>query len=127
LTMHGLGDDQADVVFESACKPMPLAMQAAKDRPRAVWSGPALNTRQCRLAEGRARGAFMNETDDVEREMHESENLVCNLATALVQHLDALDNILGEAFTEPLNIHLLHHLAYRAGYEGHGEKFAGAD
>jgi len=63
----------------------------------------------------------MNETDDVEREMREPDNLVCNLATALVQHLDALDNMLGEAFIEPLNIHLLHHLAYRAGYEGHGE------
>jgi hypothetical protein len=49
------------------------------------------------------------------------DNLVCNLATAFVQHIDALDAMLGEALNEPLEIHLLHHLAYRAGYEGKGD------
>jgi hypothetical protein len=59
--------------------------------------------------------------DDVEHEMREPENLVCSLATALVHHIDALDNMLGDTFSEPLDLHLLHHLAYRAGYEGQGE------
>ena len=61
------------------------------------------------------------EPEDAEREMHEPENLVCSLDTALVHHIDTLDNVLGEAFSEPLDLHLLHHLAYRAGYEGDGE------
>ena len=61
------------------------------------------------------------EPEDAEREMQEPENLVCSLATALVHHIDTLDNVLGEAFSEPLDLHLLHHLAYRAGYEGDGE------
>jgi hypothetical protein len=61
------------------------------------------------------------EPDDVEREMREPENLVCSLATALVHYIDTLDNMLGESFSESLDLHLLHHLAYRAGYEGHGE------
>jgi hypothetical protein len=61
------------------------------------------------------------EPDDAEREIHEPENLVCSLATALVHHIDTLDNMLGEAFSEPLDLHPLHHLAYRAGYEGQGE------
>jgi len=49
------------------------------------------------------------------------ENRVCNLATALVQHIDALDGMLGDALSEPLEAHPLHHLAYRAGYEGKGD------
>ena len=61
------------------------------------------------------------EPDDVEQELREPENLVCSLAAALVHQIDALDNMLGESFSEPLDVHLLHHLAYRAGYEGHGE------
>ena len=61
------------------------------------------------------------EPDDLRREVQEPENLVCNLATALVHHIDTLDSMLGEAFSEPLDLHLLHHLAYRAGYEGQGE------
>ena len=60
------------------------------------------------------------EPDDVESGTSEPENLVCSLATALVHHIDALDNMLGETFSEPLDIHILHHLAYRAGYEGRG-------
>src|SRR5277367_2688053 len=64
----------------------------------------------------------MQESDHnmTEPQTSEPDNLVCNLATALVQHIDALDEMLGEAFSEPLEIHLLHHLAYRAGYEGKG-------
>ncbi len=61
------------------------------------------------------------EPDEVERETSDPENLVCTLATALVHHIDTLDNMLGESLSEPLDIHLLHHLAYRAGYEGQGE------
>jgi hypothetical protein len=61
------------------------------------------------------------ERDDAIPEISEPENLVCSLATALLHHVDTLDNMLGEAFSEPLDMHLLHHLAYRAGYEGHGE------
>src|SRR5215469_17565525 len=60
-------------------------------------------------------------SDNVEREIHEAENLVCSLATALVHHIDTLDNMLSEALSEPLDLHVLHHLAYRAGYEGRGE------
>ena len=56
-----------------------------------------------------------------EAQTSEQENLVCNLATALVQHIDTLDEMLGDALSEPLEIHLLHHLAYRAGYEGKGD------
>ena len=62
------------------------------------------------------------ERDDAIPEISEPENLVCSLATALVHHIDTLDNMLGETFNEPLDLHLLHHLAYRAGYEGHGEQ-----
>ena len=61
------------------------------------------------------------EPEDAEREVHEPENLVCSLANAFVHHIGTLDNVLGEAFSEPLDLHLLHHLAYRAGYEGDGE------
>lgn len=61
------------------------------------------------------------EPEGAEGEMREPENLVCSLAAALVHHIDTLDNILGESFSEPLDLHLLHHLAYRAGYEGQGE------
>ena len=59
--------------------------------------------------------------DLTETQTSDPENLVCNLATALVQHIDALDGMLGDALSEPLEAHLLHHLAYRAGYEGKGE------
>jgi hypothetical protein len=59
--------------------------------------------------------------DVTETQPSEPDNLVCNLATALVQHIDALDETLGDALSEPLEIHLLHHLAYRAGYEGKGD------
>jgi hypothetical protein len=55
------------------------------------------------------------EPDDVESGTNEPENLVCSLATALVHQIDALDNMFGETFSKPLDIHLLHHLAYRAG------------
>jgi hypothetical protein len=61
--------------------------------------------------------------DLTENQTSDPEKLVCNLATALVQHIDALDGMLSDALSEPLEAHLLHHLAYRAGYEGKGENF----
>jgi hypothetical protein len=62
-----------------------------------------------------------HDPDLTETQTSELDNLVCNLATAVVQHIDALDGMLGDALSEPLEIHLLHHLAYRAGYEGKGD------
>jgi hypothetical protein len=62
-----------------------------------------------------------HDPDLTETQTSEPDNLVCNLATAIVQHIDALDGMLGDALSEPLEVHLLHHLAYRAGYEGKGE------
>lgn len=59
--------------------------------------------------------------DLTETQTSAPDNLVCSLATALVQHIDALEGMLGDALSEPLEAHLLHHLAHRAGYEGKGE------